>query len=446
MQGNQNTFVGLDWLRFGLAFYIAVFHTAHLYPVVQSHAWLYHFTRLGNFATTGFLMLSGFLLTHAYIAKAGRFVHAPRIFFINRFAALYPLHLLTFLLAFALALTDMRAPGRILAPIPETANGYTVLPWSGVAINALLHLTLTHAWNPFHDVLFNGPSWSISALAFFYLLFPLVATPLFHYRRRKLALAVTGVLFVAPAVAAWRFGWNGTIAFEVLHHNPLARLPLFLAGIVLYGHFYFERKDTLLHTAAGKSCVAVMIVVALWVAAIYGEASTQSRFFVENGLYYLPALGMLWLAALSDRRWSERQRYWASRLGRASLSMFLIHLPLFHVIDSAEKFFAGIWGTSTRHDFGIAVIKAAARAYESPFAAYPLRLILIVIISVYLQEAVVNRLQHRIKRRFDTPAHRPSTVPGIAGSGGVHQTVPAEMDMERNPAPYFDIAPAPHSK
>jgi peptidoglycan/LPS O-acetylase OafA/YrhL len=428
MNNNVKTFVGLDWLRAGLAAYIVVFHTAHLYPAVQSHPWLYHATRLGNFATTCFLMLSGFLLTHAYVAKTGRFAHAPRHFFINRFSALYPLHLLTFLVAFGLSLTDMRAPGRIVTLAPETAAGYAVLPWPDVAVNAVLHLTLTHAWNPFHNALFNGPSWSVSVLAFFYLLFPLVSAPLFHYPRRALALTVTGLLFVLPACAAWLFDWTGPIAFRVLHHNPVTRLPLFIAGILLYGYFYFERNDRLAHTSVGKAAIAVMIAAALWIAAIYGEASMQSRFFVENGLYYLPALGMIWFVALSRRAWGVRQRYWADRLGRASLTLFLIHLPLFRLIDTAEKFAAGLWSAAMRQDPTIAAVKLAARAYESPFALYPIRIMLIIGASVYFQEKVVNKVQARIKQRF---GQRARPAPAISDS-----------DADKKTAPCFDL-PAP---
>lgn len=101
---------------------------------------------LGYVGVTFFFVLSGFVLTWAGSAERGAITS-----YRNRFARVYPLHLLTLILAVGL-------PGAFAV---------------GSKAAFLQNLLLVQSWSPAASSSFNWVSWSISDEAFFYLLFPL---------------------------------------------------------------------------------------------------------------------------------------------------------------------------------------------------------------------------------------------------------------------------------
>ena len=89
----------LDSLRGIAAVGVTMFwHYAHFgpYRVFEGFAadWLYRF---GLMLVDFFFVLSGFVISHAYLQKLVERRVGPAQFFIARFSRLYPLHLLTFL-------------------------------------------------------------------------------------------------------------------------------------------------------------------------------------------------------------------------------------------------------------------------------------------------------------------------------------------------------------
>jgi peptidoglycan/LPS O-acetylase OafA/YrhL len=125
---------------------------------------------VGRFGVDFFFVLSGFVLTWSY--RPGR---SRGRFYWLRFARVWPLHLVTFLLAIALI-----------------GGG----PW----FSALLNVLLLQSWAPFSEVYgaFNTPSWTLSVEAFFYLLFPFMIRPLARASSRVL-VAVCGVAWLVQA-------------------------------------------------------------------------------------------------------------------------------------------------------------------------------------------------------------------------------------------------------
>jgi len=108
-----------------------------------------------------FFLLSGFVLAHVYPSLDDW--SARKHFLLARFARIYPLHLLTFLMVVLALPADARTPLEKCTYV-------------------LKNLTLIHSWSSNHDVnfAFNGPSWSISVEFFLYASFPLL---LFGWRR-----------------------------------------------------------------------------------------------------------------------------------------------------------------------------------------------------------------------------------------------------------------------
>lgn len=162
-----------------------------------------------------FFVLSGFILTYVYRDFSG---HSIKAFYLARFARLWPVHLVTFLLATVLLLSH---------PFFEPHR---------IAI-ALSNLTLTQAWIPVRGVVFsfNGVSWSISSEVWFYLLFPFLVTT------NRLWVWVCGVVGVAAVIllgTQWMglpLGRSGMFEFSVNHlimQHPAVRAVEFTVGVL----------------------------------------------------------------------------------------------------------------------------------------------------------------------------------------------------------------------
>jgi peptidoglycan/LPS O-acetylase OafA/YrhL len=148
---------GLQMLRFFAAFAVLLGHALQQYDI--------KLIDLGFLGVTFFFMLSGFVLTWAGSADAG-ILRSYR----NRFARIYPLHVVTLLAVAAIAWQS-------------NDTGKTLLQ----------HLTLTQAWTNRGEHSFNVVSWSISAEAFFYLLFPFAILILRRFNTRALVATVVGL-------------------------------------------------------------------------------------------------------------------------------------------------------------------------------------------------------------------------------------------------------------
>lgn len=206
MPASEQKLPSLTGLRFFAALAVVLYHLRiYFSPIGDSLAVFgYGFT-----AVSFFFVLSGFVLTWSQKGD----VKASR-FYLHRFARIWPLHLLTMLLA-------------IWAPALPTSSGASLL-------SALPVATLTQAWIPASPSLnaFNGVSWSLSCEAFFYLLFPLLFQNLKRSRPKYL------VLFIVPISGIVLFGVLASItsvpaADYLLVPMPLFRLGEFVLGICL---------------------------------------------------------------------------------------------------------------------------------------------------------------------------------------------------------------------
>jgi len=213
----------LTSLRFFACFAVFLHHCVDFTSPAgdTTHHGLYGILWQGWSGVSFFFVLSGFILAYTYRDRLTR-ADGPALrgFYASRIARIYPLGLATFLVA-AVALGAQWARAGI----------------AGVA-TAAAQLTLTQAWLPFGDPFahgrlaalgFDGPAWSLSCEAFFYLLFPFLLVTL--ARRRAWQLGI---------VAAEAWGWALMLAFELrgstiagwaLYIFPPVRLAEFVVGV-----------------------------------------------------------------------------------------------------------------------------------------------------------------------------------------------------------------------
>ena len=187
-QQRRRPIPALTGLRFLAALFIVVYHEA------PDH--IPHPPRLiGNFLDAGhvsvglFFVLSGFILVYNYAPAVGRRQRSPRSFLVARFARIYPVYLL----GIALALP------RFWQTVHESLTVRSSLVHTSTVTGA--SLLLIQSWFPSMAYQLNGPGWSLSAEAFFYLTFPFtMLVVMSQYARRH--WVVFAIVLWASSLAA----------------------------------------------------------------------------------------------------------------------------------------------------------------------------------------------------------------------------------------------------
>ena len=243
----------LTSLRFLFAFMVfgshIQFFDAATYP--RYAKWYELIIGEGFIGVSFFFILSGFILSLNYDERLLSRRVSFREFWVARIARVYPLHLVTLLLALGFMFYSAEP---YAGPFENMATGLNVL---------FTNATLLQAFIPEMGYYFsyNWPSWSISDEMFFYFAFPFIV---FLLVRNKLLLRFGWVLFLA---VPYLMQVSQEEEFHKLFYiNPFFRLVDFLVGIALHqvykqgfvGRAYRSRLGaTVLEVLALASFVAV---------------------------------------------------------------------------------------------------------------------------------------------------------------------------------------------
>jgi peptidoglycan/LPS O-acetylase OafA/YrhL len=242
-----------------------------------------------------FFILSGFILCYVMNADRGITFAQARTFLRDRFARIYPLHVfaLGFLTAFTLATAGL---------LTATGHGRQDLGSFGDWLSQLL---LLNAWRPAQTE-WNVPSWSISAEAFAYVLFPLLVT-VWAARPRLTQAAVVAGSFLFYVLAGRSLDITVGLA-------PLRCLAGFGLGMVLFYH------RALIERIPGRNLLQLATVA--WIL-------TALAIPVRDAVI-VPAFAALVFLTWTDEgivaRWlSAGPLQW---LGKLSYSVYLMHVPV----------------------------------------------------------------------------------------------------------------------
>jgi peptidoglycan/LPS O-acetylase OafA/YrhL len=194
----------LTSIRFFAALSVVFFHYAPALPRL-----LQNVVANGYLAVNFFFVLSGFVLAYNYCGRPIR----SRTFWGARFARVYPCYLL----------------GLILISPAVIARLGVHKSWQD-AVAGGLAAVLLQAWFPKFALRWNGPGWSLSNEAFFYLLFPIILPRLARLSSTKIWAVATGcgLAALAPAFVHSVFYDNQDAA--ALMYMPIFRLPEFVVG------------------------------------------------------------------------------------------------------------------------------------------------------------------------------------------------------------------------
>ena len=295
----------LTGLRAVAAGWVVLFHYRDdLLALVPGLAPLDTFMRAGYLGVDLFFPLSGFVLAYTYADRLGSFSwRASTDFVRNRFARVWPVHVLTLNLDLAVA--------ALVGTLGVGADGHRRTLRAYVE-----NVAMVHTW--FNDrPSFNAPAWSISSEWFAYLLAPLLFVAAVRVRRAAPALALAAASYAAMlAVFATMALPNGNLE----HMFYVRILGEFVGGMLLC--LAWVRGGARL----GR-CVVVLPVTLVVLALV--PAASAGHYWAAPAL----ALGVAGLAASSG--WVTSALSWplVVAAGEASYALYMTHLlgqPLVH--------------------------------------------------------------------------------------------------------------------
>lgn len=201
----------LTFTRFVAAFIIILFHYGH--SAIPFDSGLFgHFAKEGAFSVSYFFCLSGYILAHVYYKDDNTLIN-KKVFFIKRFARIYPIYLIGFLAALISGIV-------LLNVLPK---GYSII----------LQLLGFHVWVPGICLEINYPGWSLSAELFFYLSFPFLMNIFKKLSNRKLVI-VTLVIWALSTIShilLVKMSDNSMKWGEFILFNPLFNINAFVFGM-----------------------------------------------------------------------------------------------------------------------------------------------------------------------------------------------------------------------
>ena len=195
----------------GLRFFAAWLVVVHHFTNFADLPFLSRYTGFGATGVTFFFVLSGFVLTWSFVPRDT----APR-FYWRRFARIWPLHVVTTLIAL------------------PVFYSWRDVPYDLTAI--VLSFLLLHAWVPSASTYFAGnpASWSLSCEMFFYALHPLLVRRALLLRLAAIGVATGLILAVVFVVARFSTNWfSDEVVGWLLYISPIFRVGEFLLGVAL---------------------------------------------------------------------------------------------------------------------------------------------------------------------------------------------------------------------
>lgn len=238
---------------------------------------------LGEYPVAIFFTISGFVLSLSYGERLQRGEVSNKHFFLTRIFKLYPFHLLI------LALT-IPLDGRL---------GY-LGPW----YQTMAHALLLQCWVPTHQFIgyLNAPTWFISDLIFYYLIFKYLYRWLMR-SRKAFPLWSIGICMVA--YIALTFSVKDDKSADYIYFYPPFRMIDFCLGILLYRFYRSERGKAFAtfissQLTTWQAHLADFAIIVLSAGMYYLSIHTTPNFRCA-ALYWLPTVIVVFYFVASDQ-------------------------------------------------------------------------------------------------------------------------------------------------
>jgi len=317
-----------------LAFYMMLFHT-----LSYSAGWDLH----GSALMPIFFLLAGYSLAIVYGKQ--RLSFNVKHYYRNRFARIAPVYYVAMLIA-----------------LPLAAFGHGWVSPSDIGWVLATNLFAVQMWASTPPLSFVGPAWTISTLAFFYLVFPWLLRWHQNQTDRSLNRWIT-ILAVVQAVVFFGLGLaiepvDRWWAFWASHAWPISRLPVFDMGLVA-GLLVLRQGRSDRDTAVSVMGVStdqknrwarrvdwhagtfVVFVIGLSALQILGDIDILGSWWMQ-GVFPYVLLGIIVGLSVTSRvanPYTQRLLSWPAFLflGRISLALYLVHEPIIQYVAWAAR-------------------------------------------------------------------------------------------------------------
>jgi len=255
----------------------------------------------GFAGVTFFYVLSGFIISYSYHAQAKKRPYSAGEFLFNRFARLYPVHLLTLGIAIAAYVGF---------------NNLNLIDGKVLAANALLIQSYIPDSSYFFS--FNGVAWSISAELFFYVAF---ITLLVKLRTRTLAIIAVAMAMLIGYLINSPLRYNPAYNW-IFYINPAFRVIDFISGMLVFRLFMSGK----FRISEGQGTFVEVASLALLGMFGYLGLSGVSMLWRFDLFYLVPMALVVWVFAQGQGLISKliSGRLFVT-LGEASFSLYMIH-------------------------------------------------------------------------------------------------------------------------
>lgn len=303
----------LNSFRFILILMIVMSHS--LLPISQGMK-----DYLGEFPVAMFFIISGFVLSLSYGERLAKEEVSNKRFFLTRISKLYPLHLLVL---------------AIIIPLDYRLGHLG--PW----YQTLTHALLLQCWMPTHQFVgaLNGPTWFISDLIIYYLIFKYLFR--WNMQSRKTFPLIIFVIYMAAYIALTMTVKEDKSA-DYIYAAPPFRMIDFSLGILLYRFYRSEKGQKAYAFIATKlsswqahltDIAIILIPVGMYYLSIYTNPNFRCA-----ALYWLPSVVIIFYIIASDqgKGWltllfHQKALLW---LGSISFEIFICHSLCLRIIQS----------------------------------------------------------------------------------------------------------------
>ena len=306
-----------------------------------------------------FILLSGYVLAYNYGARARSGQLDVWRFYKARFTRLYPIYLLSLILAWRM--------------IPAEYGAHThAMFWTGMVLSPLL----LQGWIPEIATFLNTPAWTMSAESFYYVLFPWLARWKQPGRVRPILLRLAGIWMVGliPGTLYIVFNPDGIAHpdrfsaapwLQVLKFTPLPHLASFVFGVLLAElDELIPRPGTLRLFLGSAGFVGTFFLLSLGPRIPYA--------IIHDGLL-MPLFGCIILGLSGD---NPLARALGIRplvfVGEASYALYLLHFNFWNLIHDTQ------------------VLNRLHLAQFDPWISYAI-LIAMALLALYLVEKPAQR-------------------------------------------------------
>ena len=282
----------------------------------------------GRYGVQMFWAISGFVFAFVYLDQLKKI--SSKDFLINRFARLYPLHLLTLIIVMGLQILSFKINGNFEIYIGNDLYHF------------ILNFFYIHGWGFAKDASFNAPTWSVSIELIIYFIF-LISISLLNRFKIKFVVMVYLILLLIDKYWSIK-SFHLTSFFDCFR--------LFFSGILIY----------YLYTKISNRLYLVFISIILVFISLLGSF----KLFI-----FFPAT-ILFLSALGTTKNKKLGNFFQFS-GDLTYALYLLHIPTqiiiilaFGYFDIKEEIFYSEYFFLGYVSFVIFISSLSFRFYEKP--------------------------------------------------------------------------------